>query len=84
MNSIDKINKLSKPDFISIFGNIFEKTEWIAQKSYDSKPYKNYDELSIDGLLNEINSLKKQLKHLEDLLKSKKSGYTQATKLFKK
>ena len=41
---------------------------------------KNYDELSIDGLLNEINSLKKQLKHLEDLLKSKKSGYTQATK----
>ena len=45
MNSIDKINKLSKPDFISIFGNIFEKTEWIAQKSYDSKPYKNYDEL---------------------------------------
>ena len=45
MNSIDKINKLSKPDFISIFGNIFEKTEWIAQKSYDSKPYKNYEEL---------------------------------------
>ena len=45
MNSIDKINKLSKPDFISIFGNIFEKTKWIAQKSYDSKPYKNYDEL---------------------------------------
>ena len=44
MNSIDKINKLSKPDFISIFGNIFEKTEWIAQKSYDSKPYKNYEE----------------------------------------
>ncbi len=45
MNAIDKINKLSKPDFISIFGNIFEKTKWIAQKSYDSKPYKNYDEL---------------------------------------
>ena len=45
---------------------------------------KNYDELSIDCLLNQINSLKKQLKQLEDLLKSKKSGYTQATKLFKK
>ncbi len=45
MNSIDKINKLSKPDFISIFGNIFEKTEWIAQKSYDLKPYKNFEEL---------------------------------------
>jgi len=45
MNSIDKVNKLSKPDFISIFGNVFEKTEWIAQKSYDSKPYKNFEEL---------------------------------------
>jgi len=45
MNSIDKVNKLSKSDFISIFGNVFEKTEWIAQKSYDSKPYKNFKEL---------------------------------------
>jgi len=45
MNSIDKVNKLSKSGFISIFGNVFEKTEWIAQKSYDSKPYKNFEEL---------------------------------------
>ena len=45
MNSIDKVNKLSKSDFISIFGNVFEKTEWIAQKSYDLKPYKNFEEL---------------------------------------
>ena len=45
MNSIDKVNKLSKSDFIYIFGNVFEKTEWIAQKSYDSKPYKNFEEL---------------------------------------
>jgi len=45
MNSIDGVNKLSKSDFISIFGNVFEKTEWIAQKSYDSKPYKNFEEL---------------------------------------
>ena len=45
MNSIDKVNKLNKSDFISIFGNVFEKTEWIAQKSYDSKPYKNFEEL---------------------------------------
>ena len=45
MDSVDKVNKLSKSDFISIFGNVFEKTEWIAQKSYDSKPYKNFEEL---------------------------------------
>ena len=45
MNSIDKLNKLSKPEFISIFGNIFEKTEWIAEKCYESKPYNNLEEL---------------------------------------
>ena len=45
MNSIDKFNKLSKAEFISIFGNIFEKTEWIAERCYDSKPYINIDEL---------------------------------------
>ena len=44
----------------------------------------NYDEFSIEDLLDEINSLKKQLKYLEDLLKNKKSGHKQATKLFKK
>ena len=44
----------------------------------------NYDEFSVEGLLNEINSLKKQLKYLEDLLKNKKSGQKQANKLFKK
>ena len=45
MDSINKVNKLDKTDFISIFGNVFEKTEWIAQKSYDLKPYKNFEEL---------------------------------------
>ena len=45
MDSIDKFNKLSKAEFISIFGNIFEKTELIAEKCYESKPYNNLDEL---------------------------------------
>ena len=44
----------------------------------------NYDEFSVEGLLEEINTLKKQLKYLEDLLKNKKSGHNQANKLFKK
>jgi len=44
----------------------------------------NYDEFSIESLLNEINSLKKKLKYLENLLKNKKSGHKQANKLFKK
>tara|TARA_B100000579_G_scaffold427533_1_gene436290 strand:- start:315 stop:809 length:495 start_codon:yes stop_codon:yes gene_type:complete len=47
MNSIDKLNKLNKSEFISIFGNIFEKTQWIAEKAFDSIPYNNFDELTL-------------------------------------
>jgi len=45
MNLIDKFNQLNKSEFISIFGNVFEKTEWIAERCYESKPYNNLDEL---------------------------------------
>ena len=45
MNSLDKVNNLSKSDFISVFGNVFEKTKWIAKCAYDSKPYNNFEEL---------------------------------------
>ena len=45
MDLIDKFNKLSKTEFISTFGNIFEKTEWIAERCYESKPYNNLDQL---------------------------------------
>ena len=45
MNSINKVNNLSKSDFISIFGNVFEKTEWIAAQAYALKPFSNFDEL---------------------------------------
>ena len=44
----------------------------------------NYDEFSIKDLIDEINSLKKKLKFLENLLKNKKSGQNEAKKLFKK
>jgi len=45
MNSIDKINKLTQGDFISIFGNVFEKTNWVAKKTYVLKPFNNFEEL---------------------------------------
>ena len=48
------------------------------------KKEKNYDEFSIENLLDEIKRVKKKLKYLEDLLKEKKSGHNQADKLFKK
>ena len=45
INSIDQINQLTKNDFIDIFGNVFEKTYWIADKAFNSKPFKSFDEL---------------------------------------
>ena len=45
MGSIDKFNKLTKAEFLYIFGNVFEKTEWIAERCHDLKPYNNVDEL---------------------------------------
>ena len=50
----------------------------------DFKEEKNYDELSVKDLSNEINMLKKHLKSLEKLLKNKKTGHNEANKLFKK
>mgnify|MGYP001425592162 FL=1 len=43
MNSIDKINSLNKSEFINFFGNIFEKSEWIAEEVFKSKPYKSLE-----------------------------------------
>ena len=45
INSINEINQLTKNDFIDIFGNVFEKTYWIADKAFNMKPYKNFNEL---------------------------------------
>ena len=44
INSIEKVNQLSENDFIGTFGNVFEKTNWIANKAFNSKPYKSFDE----------------------------------------
>ena len=42
--SIEKVNQLSENEFINTFGNVFEKTNWIANKAFNSKPYKSFDE----------------------------------------
>jgi OHCU decarboxylase len=65
MDTVDKVNNLRKSDFISIFGNVFEKTQWIAEKAYDSKPYKNFEELF--SKMMEIFENSKKERHLEIL-----------------
>ena len=63
MNLMDKINKMTESEFMSVFGNVFEKTIWIAEKTYSLKPFKNYEELSSKILEVYENSTKE--KHLE-------------------
>ena len=45
MKTIDKINKLSRSEFVEIFANIFEKTKWIAEKLYNQKPFNGFEDL---------------------------------------
>ena len=62
---INKINKLSKSEFIKIFANIFENTEWIAKELYNQKPFNNFEELSSKILIIfETATKEKQLKIL--------------------
>ena len=59
-----------------------EDDEDIIKERLEKK--KDYEEYSVDELLNEINNFKKELKYLENLLKNKKSSQNKAGKFFKK
>jgi OHCU decarboxylase len=64
---INKINKLSKSEFIKIFANIFENTIWIAEKLYNQKPFENFEELSLKILnIFETTTKEKKLKILKN------------------
>ena len=43
MIDIKKINSLDKSEFLSIFGNVFEKSKWISERVFDKKPFKNLE-----------------------------------------
>ena len=62
---INKINKLSKSEFIKVFANIFENARWIAEELHNQKPFNNFEELS-SKILNifETATKEKQLKIL--------------------
>ena len=64
---INKINKLSKSEFVKFFANIFENARWIAEELYDQKPFGDFKELS-SKILNifEATTKEKQLKILKD------------------
>ena len=62
---INKINKLSKSEFIKAFANIFENAIWIAEELYNQKPFDDFEEL-FSKILNifETTTKEKQLKIL--------------------
>ena len=61
-----KLNTINENEFTTIFGSIFEKSEWIAIETFKQKPFKNskdlidkmlkiYDSCSIDKVTNILN-----------------------------
>ena len=49
MIDIKIINSLNKSEFLSIFGNVFEKSKWISEKAFNLKPFK-----SLESFISEI------------------------------
>ena len=47
MKLTKNINLLKKKEFLSIFGNIFEKSDWIADEAFNLKPFKDSNDLII-------------------------------------
>ena len=61
MQIIKNINLLTKKEFLSIFGNIFEKSEWIADKVFKLKPFKNSEDFTYKIIKIYENSSKKEI-----------------------
>ena len=49
------LNLLSENEFMSKFGTIFEKSEWIASETFKQKPFENYQDL-INKMINIYNA----------------------------
>ena len=45
MKLTKKLNSLSENEFVSIFGSVFEKSDWIANEAFRLKPFKNEEDL---------------------------------------
>ena len=58
---LNKINKLDQNEFTDFFGNIFENARWIAEKLYNQKPFKDFEDLS-QKMLNIFENIDKEKK----------------------
>ena len=55
MKFTKNLNSLSETEFTSIFGSVFEKSEWIANEAFKQKPFKNSQDL-MDKMINIYNN----------------------------
>ncbi len=59
MKLTKNLNSLSEIEFISIFGTVFEKSEWIANEAFKKRPFKDSEDL-INKMLNIYNECSKE------------------------
>jgi len=59
MKFTKNLNALSEIEFISIFGSVFEKSEWIAYEAFREKLFKNSKDL-IDKMINIYNKCSRE------------------------
>ena len=59
MKFTENLNSLSEFEFLSIFGSVFEKSEWIAKEVLKQKPFKNSQDL-MDKMINIYNDSTKE------------------------
>ncbi|OIS92846.1 2-oxo-4-hydroxy-4-carboxy-5-ureidoimidazoline decarboxylase [Brucella cytisi] len=45
MIDISKINSLNQSDFISLFGHIFENSDWVAEQAWNKRPFSSIENL---------------------------------------
>ncbi|WP_223066956.1 2-oxo-4-hydroxy-4-carboxy-5-ureidoimidazoline decarboxylase [Paenibacillus caui] len=43
--TIAEINALSKPEFVEVFGSVFEHSPWVAEGAFEAKPFASVREL---------------------------------------
>ena len=67
MQSIKDINSLSKKEFQSIFGNIFEKSDWISIETFELKPFKDKEDLINKMIHVYENSSREKIKNIFNL-----------------
>ena len=64
--SVQYVNQLSKKHFVSLVGDIFEHSPWVAEEAYSKGPFSSVEQLH--GMMKEIvaqASVEKQLKLLQ-------------------